>query len=84
LCSASAAVAAGGAVITGIIASSDYNNAEHLQSDLHATPICQRAHARAHEHHPDGVAIVGVGVGVTLLLTSGPDLHKPASLRAYI
>gem|GEM_PF-987055 len=67
-------VAAGAAVITGIIAETDYNSAKSSCS-----PTCsdsQLSSGRAMALTSTiltGVAIVGVGVGVTLLLTSGPD-----------
>lgn len=67
-------VAAGAAVITGIVADSDYSGAKSSCS-----PACsdsQLSSGRALALTSTiltGVAIVGVGVGVTLLLTSGPD-----------
>jgi hypothetical protein len=67
-------VAAGGAVITGLIASSDSSHAKSTCS-----PTCSDADLSAGRTLAltstilTGVAIVGVGVGVTLLLTSGPD-----------
>ncbi|HTA90945.1 MAG TPA: hypothetical protein VK745_15245 [Polyangiaceae bacterium] len=67
-------VAAGAAVITGIIADSDYNSAKSSCS-----PACSDSQLSSGRTLAltstilTGVAIVGVGVGVTLLLTSGPD-----------
>ncbi len=67
-------VAAGAAVITGIIADSDYNSAKSSCS-----PACSNSQLSSGRTLAltstilTGVAVVGVGVGVTLLLTSGPD-----------
>jgi hypothetical protein len=67
-------VAAGGAVITGIIAKADYDD-----SKSSCSPACTDSQLSAGRTMAltstilTGVAIVGVGVGVTLLLTSGPD-----------
>ncbi len=68
-------VAAGAAVITGIVANSDYNSDKSSCS-----PACSDAQLSGGRTMAltstilTGVAIVGVGVGVTLLLTSGgPD-----------
>ncbi|HEY4103919.1 MAG TPA: hypothetical protein VGM44_08510 [Polyangiaceae bacterium] len=67
-------LAAGGAVVTGIIANSDYQDAKSSCS-----PACSDGQLSAGRTMAlsstilTGVAVVGVGVGVTLLLTSGPD-----------
>jgi hypothetical protein len=69
-----AGVAVGGAVITGIIANADYNDAKSSCS-----PACSDSQLSSGRTLAltstilTGVAVVGVGVGVTLLLTSGPD-----------
>ena len=66
--------ALGGAVITGIIANADYHDAKSSCS-----PTCTDSELSSGRTLAltstilTGVAIVGVGVGVTLLLTSGPD-----------
>jgi hypothetical protein len=66
--------AVGGAVITGIIANADYHDAKSSCS-----PTCTDSDLSSGRTLAltstilTGVAIVGVGVGVTLLLTSGPD-----------
>ena len=67
-------VAAGGALITGIVANADYNDKKSSCS-----PACTNGELSSGRTMAltstilTGVAIVGVGVGVTLLLTSGPD-----------
>jgi hypothetical protein len=67
-------LAVGGAVITGIIANADYNDAKSSCS-----PACSDSQLSPGRTLAltstflTGVAIVGLGVGVTLLLTSGPD-----------
>lgn len=67
-------VAAGAAVVTGIIASADYNDAKNSCS-----PACSDSQVSSGRTMAltstilTGVAVVGVGVGVTLMLTSGSD-----------
>jgi hypothetical protein len=67
-------LAAGGAVITGIVANSDYND-----SKSSCSPACTDSQLSPGRTMAltstilTGVAVIGVGVGVTLLLTSGPD-----------
>ncbi|HEX3772958.1 MAG TPA: tetratricopeptide repeat protein [Polyangiaceae bacterium] len=67
-------LAAGGAVVTGIIANSDYQDAKSSCS-----PACTDSQLSAGRAMAltstilTAVAVVGVGVGVTLLFTSGPD-----------
>jgi hypothetical protein len=71
-------LAAGGALFTGMLANSDYNDAQGSCS-----PACsdrELAPGRTLALTSTiltGVAVLGVGVGVTLLFTSGPD---PAQL----
>jgi hypothetical protein len=71
-------LAAGDAVLTGIVANADYNEAQGSCS-----PACsdrELAPGRALALPSTiltGVAVLGVGVGITLLFTSGPD---PAQL----
>jgi len=73
-------LAGGTALVTGIIAKSDYDDAKKTCS-----PACTDSQLSAGRTLAltstilTGVAIVGVGVGVTLLLTSGSD---PAQLGA--
>ncbi|HWZ91272.1 MAG TPA: hypothetical protein VNW92_20565 [Polyangiaceae bacterium] len=67
-------VALGGAAITGIIAYADYNDEKSACS-----PACTNSELTPGRTMAltstilTGVAIVGVGLGVTLLFTSGPD-----------
>lgn len=67
-------LAVGGAVISGIIANTDYNDAK-----TSCSPACTDSQLSPGRTLAltstilTGVAIVGLGVGVTLLLTSGPD-----------
>jgi hypothetical protein len=70
----SGGLAAGGAVISGIFAKTDYDDAQSSCS-----PLCSDDELSSGRRLAvtstilTGVAIVGVGVGLTLLLTSGPD-----------
>lgn len=67
-------LAAGGAVVTGIIAKADYD-----ESKSSCSPACTDSQLSSGRTMAltstllAGAAIVGVGVGVTLLLTSGAD-----------
>jgi len=67
-------LAAGGALITGIVANADYNDRKSSCSPACTDSELSSGRAMALTSTIlTGVAIVGVGVGVTLLLTSGPD-----------
>jgi len=67
-------LAAGGAVLSGILANADYNDAKDSCS-----PACSDSELASGRTLAltstilTGVAVLGVGVGVTLLFTSGPD-----------
>lgn len=73
-------VAAGAAVITGILANADYNDKKSSCS-----PTCTDGDLSSGRTMAltstllTGVAIVGLGVGVTLLLTSGDDPAQTSS-----
>lgn len=72
-------LAAGGAVVTGVLASSEYDDAEKSCS-----PRCSDAQVRDGKTLAltstilTGVAAVGVGVGLTLWLTSSPSAESGA------
>lgn len=71
-------VAAGGAVLTGIVANADYNEAKGSCSPACSDRELSPARTLALTSTIlTGVAVLGVGVGLTLLFTSGPD---PAQL----
>lgn len=73
-------LAAGGAVVTGILANSKYNDAKSSCSP-HCTDdqLSSSKTMALSSTILTGVAIVGVGVGVTLLLTGGAKHEGPAT-----
>jgi len=78
-------VAAAGAVLTGVFAQSEYNDAE---AGCGKTKTCTDDDLSTGRTMAvtstvlTGVAIVGVGLGVTLLLTAQPATEQPARVKA--